>query len=426
MGHHVFEKAGVPYDRIDFILVKWLDAAFPEAVEANYGKSNIVVSGFTCDNGYGSDLNQEYVFQGVTKDGRPFYRGMARPDRYIYYDKHCADDTSEPRWLLGGKPDLNRDFDMNVMDGVGCDNDFSIVTDSKHVPAGVQKLAWNWCGDHGIHQDATVAITYAISEHMAIATPKDKQPFVDQCNKFDAYGPLVVRGCRACEKFYPWRVGACMACGKSCKSHCPSGSSPECYSGEEFTGCHTACMLKGGQKEGVKTNVDLKDCYFDEECHAKVDWDAVGKLKKDFFVRKWSQEQKTPDAEKLFMQFVHAGMAKVGMPEDRIDYVLEKWEAFAKDIKNDKTLANKDKSTFPLQKHEPVATQCGKYEHLGDIAVKGCHGCAKWYASRADDCMACGGSCQKHCPAGSDFECYKGQEFVACHKACMARPAVLV
>jgi hypothetical protein len=165
--HKDMALTGIPEDRIDYILTKWLDYTFPEAVQVNYAKSSIVVSGFACDNGYGQDLNQKYEYQGVTSDGRPYYRGTARPDRYIYYDSYCADDTREPRWLLGGKPEVTREFGLNVNDGEGCENDFSIVTGSNHLPGGFQRVAWNWCGDHGLHDSEAVSITYDLVKESA-------------------------------------------------------------------------------------------------------------------------------------------------------------------------------------------------------------------------------------------------------------------
>lgn len=130
----------------------------------------VVVSGFACDNGYGGDLNQEYAYQGTTKDGRPYYRGTTRTDRYIYYDKHCAADTPGPRWLLGGKPVPGRSWNLNPYD-TGCENDFSIRTDRLLVlldlvlsgpqgdlPIGTQETDWLWCGDHGL-TDRTITIT---------------------------------------------------------------------------------------------------------------------------------------------------------------------------------------------------------------------------------------------------------------------------
>jgi len=168
--HERFASAGMPEDRVDYMMTKWLESMYPEALEA---KSSIIVSGFTCDNGYGQDINQKYMYQGLSKDGRPFYRGATNPDHYIYYDKYCADDTREPRWLLGQKPDVTREFDLNVNDSPGCNNDFSIVTDSKHLPGGFQKLAWNWCGDHGLHDSETVSITYVLPKDDRL-TPEQK------------------------------------------------------------------------------------------------------------------------------------------------------------------------------------------------------------------------------------------------------------
>jgi hypothetical protein len=116
------------------------DAEIPQKVR---------VSGFSCENGYGASLNQVYIYQGKTADGRPYYRGETRTDRYFYYDARCADDTPDPRWLVGGKPDPTRTSDLNPRDGDGCDNDFSFETDARAPMMGTHKTAWLWCGDQG-------------------------------------------------------------------------------------------------------------------------------------------------------------------------------------------------------------------------------------------------------------------------------------
>ena len=52
-------------------------------------------------------------------------------ERYLYFDKRCADDSAQPAWLLGGKPSVQRDSDLNEHDGAGCENDFRLETDKK-------------------------------------------------------------------------------------------------------------------------------------------------------------------------------------------------------------------------------------------------------------------------------------------------------
>lgn len=169
--HDGFEAAGVPEDRIDYILTKWVEYGYPELLDS-IPKTSITVSGFGCANGYGKENNQEYMYEGKTKDGRSVYRGTKNPHRYIYYDFFCAADTPEPRWLLGGKPDVSRETNLNTRDGDGCENDFSIVSFSNHLPGGQQKVAWHWCGDHGLHDSETVSITYEIKGKAAAIQPQ--------------------------------------------------------------------------------------------------------------------------------------------------------------------------------------------------------------------------------------------------------------
>ena len=109
----------------------------------------IRVSGFSCKNGYGADLNQVYEYQGTTADGRPYYRGKTRADRFFYFDARCADDTSYPSWLLGGAPDPARTSDLNIHDGEGCENDFHFGDDWPFPMMGTHRTTWRWCGDRG-------------------------------------------------------------------------------------------------------------------------------------------------------------------------------------------------------------------------------------------------------------------------------------
>merc|ERR1712194_973300 len=81
------------------------------------------------------------------------------------------------------------------------------------------------------------------------------------------------------------------------------------------------------EKEDHKEN--KKDCYFDHECHSKVDWEKVGFLKGGFFVRlKILKESKDFGALKALWVGMHKRLAAVGVPEDKIDYMLKKWVRF--------------------------------------------------------------------------------------------------
>jgi hypothetical protein len=120
------------------------------------------VRGFLCENTYGAAFNQDYALVGQTADGRPYYRGTGT-DRYLYFDKRCSDDTPNPRWLLGGKPDLDKEADLNPLDGAGCENDFGISSEGGRMPMGIQRVDWLWCGDRGS------------SGHKITITPVDKK-----------------------------------------------------------------------------------------------------------------------------------------------------------------------------------------------------------------------------------------------------------
>eukprot|EP00931_Biecheleriopsis_adriatica_P108890 TRINITY_DN8315_c0_g1_i1.p1 TRINITY_DN8315_c0_g1~~TRINITY_DN8315_c0_g1_i1.p1 ORF type:complete len:512 (+),score=85.20 TRINITY_DN8315_c0_g1_i1:70-1605(+) len=321
--HRFFLHAGMPDDRIDYILQKWVRSSYPQAMP-----TNVVVSGFSCENSYGNDLNQEYAFQGTTKDGRPYYRGTQRQDRYIYYDKYCADDTRAPRWLLGGHPDISREFNLNQEDGNGCDNDFSIVGDSMQLPSGEQTVAWQWCGDHGyspifpntLSRKRTVSITYV--EQVAHSA--------DECKMYQNWGSVAMQGCRRCAKAYPGSVSECFACGKNCGNSCPKESEFECYTRDPFLSCHKSCMSNQSTESKHTPDVDSKDCYFNPECKAKVDWDKIGQLKEGFFLRlKVLKEKEDTEGVKSLLTRAHQACLDAGMPQDRIDYMLEKWVRFA-------------------------------------------------------------------------------------------------
>merc|ERR1711924_390844 len=126
----------------------------------------------------------------------------------------------------------------------------------------------------------------------------------------------------------PGQVDQCMGCGKTCDHICPkSYKGEECYfeiyKGEEFVTCHKSCM--GKNEDEKKKEVDPKDCYFDKECHAKVNWDKVGEMKKLFFAKLKEMKSKGDKDIKPHWIRMHRGCVQAGMPEDRVDYMLKKW-----------------------------------------------------------------------------------------------------
>jgi hypothetical protein len=66
--------------------------------------------------------------------------------------------------------------------------------------------------------------------------------------------------------------------------------------------------------------------------------------------------------------------------------------------------------------------ECQKWEGKGAEAVEGCSKCAGFYPGRADQCMKCGGVCQKKmCNGLKGAECYESEPFAECHQVCMAK-----
>jgi hypothetical protein len=275
-----------------------------------------------------------------------------------------------------------------------------------------------------------------------------------------------------------------MGCGKTCAHICPKDSEFQCYKGEEFVTCHKSCM-DTHEDEHQKKEVDPKDCYFDKECHAKVNWDKVGEMKELFFTTLKEMKSKGDKDIKPHWIRMHRGCVQAGMPEDRVDYMLKQWveyvypevwndpkdcysdkechakvnwdkvgelkDQFFARLKHKKSEGNRDIKPLWMYFHkacvqagmpedradymlkqwveyaypealQPEKDQCSKYQKWGDKAVEGCNSCAKWYEGRVDACMDCGKQCGNVCPNGDD-ECYKGEEFISCHKKCMVNNA---
>jgi hypothetical protein len=86
-------------------------------------------------------------------------------------------------------------------------------------------------------------------------------------------------------------------------------------------------MYYGGRHLCASFNqeADTKDCYFDKECHAKVDWDKIGQMKERFFAKLKEMKQSGDIDIKPLLKRMHAGFVQAGMPEDRPDYILMKW-----------------------------------------------------------------------------------------------------
>lgn len=95
--------------------------------------------------------------------------------------------------------------------------------------------------------------------------------------------------------------------------------------GEAWEKCGEEVRAHSGEKK----EIDTKDCYFDPECHKKVDWAKVGKTKSYFFPRlRHMKNEGQPSKVKNLMSHAHQDFAQAGVPEDRIDYILSKWVRF--------------------------------------------------------------------------------------------------
>jgi len=95
-----------------------------------------------------------------------------------------------------------------------------------------------------------------------------------------------------------------------------------------------------------------------------------------------------------------------------------------------------------IEEVEEEMMVCAKYEQMGEAAIAGCAKCANHYSERVEECMACGGVCNRNVCDTSQLEaaltnvgnspeqikmavahmmaeCSKTDEYRACHQSCM-------
>jgi hypothetical protein len=223
--HLMFAKAGMPEDRIDYILFKWVKSVYPESAPWEAAKAE--------------------------KPRRPCQKGiMAKDDKHAdkkdcFFDKECH---AKVDWATIGK--IKEGFFIRLK-----------MLRAKGQPAPVRPMM-----EKLHHKFAQAGMPEDRIDYILFKWVKDVYP-----------------------ESAPWEAEEVM-----------------------------------GHKEE-----DKKDCYFDPECAAKVDWDKIGKQKGFFFGKlKWFKEQGNPVAVKHVMENAHHKFAEAGMPEDRIDYILTKWVKF--------------------------------------------------------------------------------------------------
>ena len=130
-----------------------------------YESCDVVLEGYSCDNGYGSDpddqsylINQNYVLYGYTANDRPYYCGVDRPSMCLFYDEAC-EDGMEGSWIIGCDwPDESRARDVQGGGGGGCCNSLHITDDSYDVPFGTHDV-WRWCGDSGASGSQSITLS---------------------------------------------------------------------------------------------------------------------------------------------------------------------------------------------------------------------------------------------------------------------------
>merc|ERR1719456_159349 len=79
---------------------------------------------------------------------------------------------------------------------------------------------------------------------------KQKNEGGDVCAKFEDK-PVVMKGCRACQKYFPGHVEECLGCGKECyMEHCKGGDVEACIQTDAFKQCDRECLAKKIPKPG--------------------------------------------------------------------------------------------------------------------------------------------------------------------------------
>jgi len=112
------------------------------------------------------------------------------------------------------------------------------------------------------------------------------------------------------------------------KERCTKDGEPVLHGrcGVQWKACEHEKSAHLSKKGAGDDKIDVKDCYFDKECHSKVDWERIKKIKRGIFMRlKVYKKAGNKDAAKKAIEITHRLFQKAGMPDDRIDYVLNKW-----------------------------------------------------------------------------------------------------
>jgi len=128
-------------------------------------------------------------------------------------------------------------------------------------------------------------------------------------------------------------------------------------------------------KEHEPKKIDQKDCYFDKECHDKVDWEKIGAIKRMFFA--YFKTERSPEEVEASMERARRGFVQAGMPEDRIDYILKKWMKTAGPKEDPKKIDQKD-CYFDKACHDKV-----DWEKIGEVK-KGFFARLKYYKEQND------------------------------------------
>merc|ERR1719401_990014 len=86
------------------------------------------------------------------------------------------------------------------------------------------------------------------------------------------------------------------------------------------------CGAGLGARNMKAESVNVKDCFFDKECHGRVNREKITKIKEAFLARlKVYKAQSNKNAVNDMMTKMHTVFRGAGVPDDRINHMITNW-----------------------------------------------------------------------------------------------------
>eukprot|EP00930_Biecheleria_cincta_P035349 TRINITY_DN24312_c0_g1_i1.p1 TRINITY_DN24312_c0_g1~~TRINITY_DN24312_c0_g1_i1.p1 ORF type:complete len:514 (+),score=127.16 TRINITY_DN24312_c0_g1_i1:89-1630(+) len=316
--HEQFHDAGMPEDRIDYIILKWVKGIYPEALDIDRNKRDPAKC-YAC-----LAEGKDFCISGNKCIPRATLQCRGPHDRI----------TGDKRFALHGNPDgiehsmicpeLHRGSKSEDVDVKDCyfdeechaKVDWATIT---HIKAdffarlkhfketrdalGVKEMMGKT--HHMFHEAGMPAdrIDYILVKWVKHVFPES---LTGTLREDDPHMPMCVVAKERCTKDgEPMLQGRC---------------------GVQWKACEHEKSAHLNQKGAEDNKVDVKDCYFDKECYSKVDWKNIENIKRGFFMRlKVYKKVGNKEAANKAMAITHRLFQKAGVPDDRIDYILNKW-----------------------------------------------------------------------------------------------------